>query len=384
MKILLISSYPSNFNPSTSIFVYRLMQGLIQQGCEVVVISPQPWRSKRESYKSTPGNKVYGYEGSIVYRPKYFDFPNRIRVGDFTLGKYNADTYKSAVKKIIKDLDFKPDIVYSHFLYRSGPAAIWAANYFNVPAVVALGESSLDKHAKIFGKDKMKELINHFSGIISVSEKNKNYCIEKLDVKEKLIEVIPNGVNQQIFYPRDKEKMRDKYGLPHDKFLVAFTGHFIERKGPLRVLAALERIEGNVGGVFIGSGKQEPIGEKVLFKDKLTHEQVAEMLSAADVFVLPTLNEGSCNAIIEAMACGLPVISSNIEAIREQLDEENAILCDPYSIEELTFAIETLYRDKYKRELLIRNALKTVEGNSALKRAERIKKYLEGIIVRNE
>src|SRR5690554_2165621 len=124
MNILLISSYPHDGDKSQSIFVHRLMESLAVLGCNIIVISPQTWRTKIKNKKELPGQKSYGYEHATVYRPKYFDFPNRIRIGKFTLGKYNADTYRTAVKEIVRQLDFKPDIVYAHFLYRSGPAAI--------------------------------------------------------------------------------------------------------------------------------------------------------------------------------------------------------------------------------------------------------------------
>lgn len=377
MNILLISSYPHDFSRNQSVFVYRLVESLSSLDCNIVVISPQTWREKIKNQKELPGQKSYGFEHATVYRPKYFDFPNRARIGRFTLGKYNEYTYKDAVKKVVKNIDFTPDIVYAHFLYRPGPAAIWAANYFGVPAVAALGESTIDKHANIFGKEKMKNLVHQFSGIISVSEKNKNYCINELQADPEKIKVFPNAVNQEVFYPRDKEKMREKYNLPKDKFIVAFTGYFIERKGPLRVLKALEGIEGNIGGVFIGNGKQEPIGDKVLFKGRLKHNQVPEMLSAADVFVLPTQNEGSCNAIVEAMACGLPIVSSDIEAIKEQVNEDNAILCDPNNISQLTTAIKTLYLDSERREILKKQALHLASKNSANNRARNIKTFLE-------
>jgi len=377
MNILLISSYPNEIDKSRSIFVYRLMQSLAELGCTIVVISPQNWREKQHEFKSLPGEKKYGFENATVYRPKYFDFPNRARIGDFTLGKYNAHTYKNAVSKVIRKIDFKPDIVYAHFLYRAGPAAIWAANYFNIPAVVALGESTLDKHASIFGINKMKKLIHQFSGIISVSEKNKNYCINELQVDEKKIEVFPNAVNQEIFYSRNKEKMREKYNLPKDKFIVAFTGHFIERKGPIRVLQAIEQINGNVGGVFIGSGKQEPFGSKVLFKGRLSHHEVPEMLSAADVFVLPTLNEGSCNAVLEAMACGLPIISSDIDAIREQVNSDVSILVNPNDVNELKKAIEFLRNHTDKRMTMSENAQVLIQNFTSDTRAKKIKDFLQ-------
>lgn len=377
MNILLISSYPDNLDKSRSVFVYRLMQSLSEQGCRIVVISPQHWRAKREEFRSEPNAKKYGYENAVVYRPKYFDFPNALRIGNFSLGRYNADTYKRAVRKTIKHIDFKPDIVYAHFLYRPGPAAIMAAQYFNVPAVVALGESTIEKHNDIFGKKKMRKLIHQFSGIISVSQKNKNYCVDELGVDPEKIKVFPNAVNHEIFYPRDKKEMREKYKLPLDKFIVAFTGHFIERKGPLRVLEAINKIESNIGGVFIGSGSQDPAGDKVLFKGRVSHKEVPELLSAADVFVLPTQNEGSCNAVVEAMACGLPIVSSNIEAIKEQVNEDNGILCHPNEVEEIKNAIQSLYDDRKLLEKKRNAAIETAKLTSSKNRAIRIMEFLK-------
>lgn len=380
MKILLISNYPHDLDKSQSVFVYRLMESLIQQGCEIVVISPQNWRTKIKKIKELPGDKLYGKENAIVYRPRYFDLPNRIRIGNYTLGRYNSIIYKKTVKKIIKELEFKPDIVYAHFLYRPGPAAIWAANYFKVPSIVALGESTLSKHIHIYGKKNMKDLVQKFTGIISVSELNKKYCIDELGIEEQKIKVFPNAVNTDVFYPRDKSKMRKKYNLPLDKFIVVFTGHFIERKGPLRVLEALNKCNDKIYGVFIGSGEQEPYGNKVLFKGRLTHEQVPEMLSAADVFVLPTLNEGSCNAIVEAMACSLPIISSDIAAIKEQVNEDVGILVNPNNIFGLKEAISDLYTNIDKRNFLAKNAILKANSLKASNRASDIKNYIEKII----
>src|SRR5690625_1204899 len=146
MKILFITSYPNNYATSNSIFVYRLTQTLIAQGCDLVVIAPQNWRAKRDALYEAAGERKYGFDGAKVYRPKYFDFPNRLRLGDFSAGRFNALTYQLAVQRVLKNLDFTPDVVYTHFLYRGGPAALYAAKHFGVTAVVVLGESSMEKN----------------------------------------------------------------------------------------------------------------------------------------------------------------------------------------------------------------------------------------------
>src|SRR5690606_11460867 len=138
MDILFICPYPNNLDKSRSIFVYRLVQSLAHLGNNIVVISPESWRDKNQEYITRPGNREYGSEEATINRPKYYDFPNRIKVGKFSMGRLNTIMYKQAVYRTIGSLDFKPDVVYAHFLCRSGPAAVQMAKYFNVPAIVAL------------------------------------------------------------------------------------------------------------------------------------------------------------------------------------------------------------------------------------------------------
>jgi glycosyltransferase involved in cell wall biosynthesis len=115
-----------------------------------------------------------------------------------------------------------------------------------------------------------------------------------------------------------------------------------------------------------------------LFKGGVTHQEVPELLSAVDIFVLPTLNEGSCNAIFEALACGLPVVSSDIPAIKEQLNEKNSILCDPKNIDEIKNSILTLFRNEERVLNMKKSALSDI--NSSTERAARIKGYLISLI----
>jgi glycosyltransferase involved in cell wall biosynthesis len=135
--------------------------------------------------------------------------------------------------------------------------------------------------------------------------------------------------------------MRKRFRLPVDSFLVGCTGHLSHRKGQQRVLDAIIGLD-NVGGIFIGSGVPASSTVPVYFNRAVEHEQVPGLLSACDVFVLPTLEEGSSNAIIEAMACGLPIVSSNGEFNDDLLNNEFSIKVDPLNINEIRNAICTL------------------------------------------
>src|SRR5690606_16475453 len=106
--------------------------------------------------------------------------------------------------------------------------------------------------------------------------------------------------------PMDKQQCRRKLKLPESAFIVVFVGHFVDRKGPLRVLEAINKVGGDVKGLFLGRGIQKPIGSAVLHAAPVPNEELPYWLNAADVMMLPTLAEGSCNAINEAMACRLP------------------------------------------------------------------------------
>lgn len=126
--------------------------------------------------------------------------------------------------------------------------------------------------------------------------------------------------------------MRLKYGLPSDRLLIAFVGALEPRKGPRRIAEAMRNV-GGVAGVFVGSGTEPPEGDHVIFCRRLPHQQVPELLSACDVFALPTTDEGCCNALIEAMACGLPVISSTGPFNDDILNRSVSIRIDPMDVQ---------------------------------------------------
>ena len=314
-------------------------------------------------------------------RPRFFTYPNRIRIGSFCIGRLNTKTHADAVLSAASKSGFRPDIIYSHFLFLSGSSAVIAAKKLNVPLVVALGESTMSKHEKIYGIHEMKRVISQCSAILSVSATNRDYCIEELGYPEDKIKVLPNAVDTTKFYPRDKAEMRHKFNFPQNQLLIAFTGHFNLRKGPLRLLDAINRVNPRVNakGIFIGNGNQTPVGSNVLFASSVAPSMVPELLSAADIFALPTLNEGSCNAILEAQACGLPIISANIRSIKEQVSADSAILVDPLSAPELANAIVRLAENTERRQSMAKASLDAVKNNTTSARSDTIFDWLNQV-----
>ena len=144
---------------------------------------------------------------------------------------------------------------------------------------------------------------------------------------------------------------------------------------------AIRQVGGGVKSLFIGKGELDPQCDGILYKGMLPHEKVPQYLGTADCFVLPTLHEGCCNAVVEALACGLPVISSNLPFNWDILNETNSIMVNPNSIDEIADAIRTLRDDHSKRTLLAKGALKSVENLAIDQRAENIIKFIEEKII---
>lgn len=221
-----------------------------------------------------------------------------------------------------------------------------------------------------------REQLDGLTGIVSVSTKNTNELDDLGIVKGVPIFTAPNSTDLSLFYKKDKRECRLKLGLPQDKFIVGFVGGFIERKGDKRLLEAVNQIDGAYAA-FAGRGDNPPSGDKVIFCKALEHEVVSDFLNAIDVFCLPTFSEGACNAIVEAMACGAPIISSDLPFNDDALDESNSIRIDPVSVQDIRRAIEKMMNSPKKREVLSKRSLEKAQEFEIGQRANRILNFIK-------
>jgi len=308
-----------------------------------------------------------------VHHPRYLSFSSR-RVGGFHTGAWTHATFTRCVLREMARMSDPPDLVYGHFLYPSGRAATITGQHLRVPSVIGVGEScfwTID----VPGHTKARNDLKETTGMIAVSSQIQKALVSDLGVPDDRILLAPNGVDRRRFNPISQDTARQQVGLDTTRFVVAFVGSFNERKGGQRLVQAVDGIS-DVGLVMLGGAPGAYQSENVLFSGRVPHGDVAMWLNAADAFALPTLSEGSCNAVIEAMACGLPVITSRGRFMDDIVDDESALRVDPHDINALREAVLRLRNNSAERDRYIAGALRRAERLSVDSRAMNVSAWM--------
>ena len=372
MKICFFSyAFPGSHDTAHYAFVKQLVDAIASLGNECHVVAPY----NILHYKKLSRRKETYYVGNSsvhVYRPYFLSF-STIKC----LAWISNYSRRHALKKVESLLPLDIEVVYGHF-WNSGYEGYHFAKKHGLPLIVASGESDIKRMFQL--PSDISEFSQYVKGVVCVSSKNRDESIKLGLTTIEKCSVFPNAINERLFFKRNKENCRKLLGFPPNDFIVAFVGWFNDRKGVLRVSEAISRLQG-VRSIFIGKGSLEPTCEGIIFKGEIPHEKVPVYLSAADCFVLPTKAEGCCNAVIEAMACGLPVISSDMSFNWDVLNESNSILVDPTNIEQISSAIRQLKDDINYREKLGLQSLEIVKNLSIDMRASNILDFINNKIV---
>ena len=248
------------------------------------------------------------------------------------------------------------------------------------------GDDALDNWASKLTNEQKEKIRSRVTGVISVSTENKRKCLDYGISSEENTVVLPNCVNDKVFYPQDVSAFRKELGASEDDFVICFTGGFIDRKGYNRLAAAIDKLnDDSVKVIFCGTPmpgyeNEKPNCRGIIFCGPVQHDDMPKYLCASDVFALPTLKEGCCNAIVEALACGVPVISSNRPFNEDILNESNSILINPESVEEIAAAIDRLKKDKELYERLKKNTMAHASNHSIFTRAKNVRAFIESKI----
>lgn len=340
MKICVVSGgYPSPGRPEYP-FVEQLCNEWAKQGHIINVLVPHS-RTKRiirRLKKVELIRNTFIDKGSVtVYSPEYWTF------GNFGNNGINQKNLNKILNQVASKIE-KPDIVYAHF-WHNGRAAFEIAKKWDVPLVVASGESTIHFNIR---SEKDILFTKYVRSVVCVSTKNKKESVRLGLTSAENCRIFPNAVDQTLFHHTDKKSARAKLGFSDNDFIVCFVGSFTNRKGPDRVSEAIRSLNNpQIKSIFIGGdlngSSVTPNCNGILFKGRLPHNEIPIYLNASDIFVLPTLHEGCCNAIIEAMACGLPIVSSDLEFNWDILNKKNSILVNPMDIKQIAKAIKQVY-----------------------------------------
>lgn len=344
--------YPTRADPNRGTFVRQIVHSMAELGVTCTVIHPRNLRERiAQGFGERCDEESDLRAGVQVLRPLMLSFSNR-RFGPWNTFALTCRSFQHAASRTVRRRQLKPDAVYGHFLYPSGATAAHLARKLGCAGFVAVGEGTFWTLRGV-RPERVRRDFGSISGAIAVSSLLERRLVGEVGFPPDRVAVFPNGVDLRRFFPRSQQEVRHKYGLPKDLFLVVYVGNFIEPKGVERVARAIDGLPG-VAGMFVGGGPLSPRISNLAFCGAVPHEQVPELLSAADCFVLPSDVEGSSNATVEAMACGLPVIVSDGEFNDDVFSSEVGIRVPARDVTAIRNAILRL-RDESAFRMACRN-----------------------------
>ena len=191
--------------------------------------------------------------------------------------------------------------------------------------------------------------------IITTPSKWMKEQIEQSFLKDTRIEVISNGIDLEVFYPREEYNLLQKYNIPEDKkIILGVASIWEERKGLGVFINLAKKIDENYVIVLVGLRKYQiskMLPNMIGIERTESKEELAELYSRADVFMNPSEEESFSLVTVEAMACGTPVIVLDSSAVKELVDEEKGIVLHEPNIEKYVQIIKSCVKKKKVRNV---------------------------------
>lgn len=202
--------------------------------------------------------------------------------------------------------------------------------------------------------------------IIAISENTKRDLVKILRIPEEKIEVVYAKTNLTSFRPlKKRSELRKKYSFKNELILLSFGNGFYKNTGLiLRALVSLRKKYPNIRLLKIGRFREDEkefikkkgLEDILISKTGLSDEEIVEMYNVADMLVFPSLYEGFGRPPLEAMSCGLPVITSNASSLPEVVGDA-AVKINPNSVNELVDGVVRIIEDTSFRKGLVRKGL---------------------------
>ncbi len=246
---------------------------------------------------------------------------------------------------------FRPDLVLNYWLYPDGYAAVRVARELGVPAVVASLGSDLRRIGDRATSAWTRWLLRRAGAVIVVSRELGAQAVRRGAPAER-VHAILNGCDAGIFHPGDRAAERARLRVPEQAKVIVYVGSLIPSKGLPELMDAFLRLRNTHPDLMLVCGGEGPyagelqrqaaaagLADYLILPGQLSGPQVRDWVVAADVFALPSHSEGCPNVVIEALACGRPVVASRVGGIPELVDARNGVLVEPGNAAELAGAL---------------------------------------------
>ena len=327
IRTLLFSTlYPSSVRPVHGIFVETRLRELLRTGAvQTKVVAPVPWFpfshprfGEYARMAATPRREKRN--GVDVLHPRYPLIP---KLGMTLAPLLLAASSVWPIQKLL-DEGFDFDVIDAHYYYPDGVAAAWLARHFKRPLTITARGTDLNLiPAHALPRRMMQWAAGRADASIGVCRALTD-VLRGWGVEESKLHVMRNGVDLQRFSPMPPEQARQRLGLAGGPVLLS-VGHLIERKGHHVAIEAMPAVLQRFPQallLIVGEGEERPrlqalvqqlaLGDAVHLVGAVPNDQLAVWYSAADALILASSREGWANVLLEAMACGAPVVATRI------------------------------------------------------------------------
>jgi glycosyltransferase involved in cell wall biosynthesis len=351
--------YPNGERPNHGIFVETRLRHLLQSGsADSVVVAPVPYFPS--------GARCFGEWGGFarvavrehrhgitIHHPR---FPAIPRVGMTIAPALLAAASLPLVRRLYREgAGF--DLIDAHYFYPDGVAAALLGRWLGCPVVITARGTDINlipRHA--LPRLMIRRTIARAGGLVAVSAALKEALVG-LGARPQRVTVLRNGVDLTVFRPGDRDGVRRDLGLTRPTLLS--VGHLIPRKGHDRVITALCELP-EFDLLIVGEGPERRrleglagrlgVAQRVRLLGAMPQPLLPPIYGAADALVLASSREGWANVLLEAMACGTPVIASRVwgnpEVVRSR---EAGILLDENTPDGIARAVRALFADPPQR-----------------------------------
>lgn len=331
MRLLIVTSqFPIAGEPNRGRPIYQTVRELSKLA-DVRVLSPiatyPRWATPR-SYLFRASDPAHDVPGCDV---RYLDYPALPLISRPFNGRLCGRALHAPLRA------FAPDVVLSYWLYPDAYGAMRAARRADLPLVVGARGSDLRVRDAI-SKHLTRPVLHEAQRILVVSEDLGRVAVRDYDADPARIRAIPNGCDAAIFHPRPRDGARTALGLDDDAELVVYVGRLVPEKGLRELLDAVVALapqRPRLQLALVGDGPMRAElearvaaapGLRIHLPGPQGPQDVARWMAASTLVTLPSYSEGHPNVLVEALACGRPVVATPVGGIPEVVDADCGLL----------------------------------------------------------